>query len=163
MAVSRLRIKVGPNEFEGEGTLEAIREQFKLFVQLIGHELKAKSLASQLPSAATVDNPLQKVMRTHGNAVFSTMPTRAEDLVLLMLYGQKMLRNNTKVSGREIMRGLRLSGMPMKRADRILSKHAGNGAVEFSGSGRKRRYVIKPAGIERAQQVVAQLARAVAR
>ena len=92
-------------------------------------------------------------MRVKARVVSLTVPAKAEDVVLLVLLGQKQFRNNGRVTGAEIMNGLRQSGVRLPRADYMLRKHAGDGNVVMTGLGRTRRYSLTNAGVDRAQQI----------
>ena len=158
MGDSKLRIKFGEHEFEAEGPVDAVQDQFKLFSKLV-----APNSEAERPAAAAIEQPavppLQKIMQVRKKIAWLKVPARPEDAVLVVLLGQKQFRSNDKVSGVEIMRGLRQSGLRVPRADYILMKHNANGHVTWSGEGRGRRYSLTDAGVVRAQQIVRELAR----
>jgi hypothetical protein len=175
---TRLKTKIGENEFEAEGSPEYVREQFQAWQELV-------KLASTVPSKKTekpgsessgagdqdnkidppnVDADLSKIMRTDGRYVSLTARTASvHDAVLVMLYGQKALRNNDSVTGAELLSGLASTGgFGAIRLDRILDKLATDGDVMSFGERRGKKYRLTNTGIARARAITGELIQAVA-
>jgi hypothetical protein len=156
--VSRLRIKFDNHEFEAEGDEDFVQHQFERFRMLVAPE-------------RAVDNPVvdkeretavslaKKIMRIRGHILSLSVPARSADAVLALMLGQKQFRNNHRVSGVEIMSGLRDSEIRIPRADGILSKHMQDGYIQWTGSGRARRYSLTESGSTHAEEIIRQLAR----
>jgi hypothetical protein len=117
MAATKLRIKFGEHEFDAQGPVDVLREQFQLFLRLVAPQAE-KALAA-FPVADDT-SPLRKIVRMRGRIARVTVPAKTDDLVLLLMQGHKVLRKNNSVSGADIMDGLRASGAPVRRADKIL-------------------------------------------
>src|SRR5207245_1841612 len=103
----RLKIEVHGNLFEAEGDRETVNEQFRAFQEMIRMPAPAAP-----PVEAPADEPknpvdspaannsvpfneqdLTKLMQVQQRAVNLTVhPATVEDALLLMLYGQKVLR-----------------------------------------------------------------------
>lgn len=177
-ATYKLKLKIGTNEFEAEGPPEAVQAQFEAFKQLILDAAKlaplASTLAPGLSGAGHVTNPitpapsiddtgLTKIMRVDNRIVSLTVRARTiDDAVLLLIYGQKTLRNNDAVTGAEVMDGLTATGQRIERVDRVLTKAGEIGDVIVVGVGRAKRYRISNTGLTKAKQLAADLIATVA-
>jgi hypothetical protein len=169
----RLRIKIGAHEFDAEGAAEVVQAQFEAFKQLVA---TATPLAREpgrfaengggdgggsKRDLATVDSALGEIMKLDNRVVsFTVPPTSIDDAILLLLYGQKTLRQNDSVSGAEIMGGLQTTGgLGVRRVDGYLEKaaRAGTGTVIVTGEGRAKRYRLTNTGLAKARELAAEL------
>lgn len=162
MADYKLKIKVGPHEFEAEGPAEAVQSQFEAWKELIATTPRqtndstvtnAKQEESQRESTET---PLQldKIFRAEGRVVSLTAPPNSEqEASLLILLGQRHYRSNESVTGSEVMDGLQQSGYRVPRVDRILEGLATDGLVIRTGMHRATRYRLTNQGLARAQAI----------
>jgi hypothetical protein len=90
-------------------------------------------------------------------------PNSAEDAVLLLLLGQRLLRNNESPTGSEIVDGAeRTGGLDMGRSDRLFERIARNGDVIMIGERRGKRYRLTNTGISKARRIAATLIELVA-
>jgi hypothetical protein len=173
--VTRLKTKIGDHEFEAEGSADDVRQQFQAWQELVKmvastmpvvvHQpapndrtaLPAESKAS--PPNENVDTELIKIMRVDGRYISLTAkPPGIHDAVLVMLYGQKALRNNDSVTGAELLAGLATSGgFGAPRLDRILDKLATDGDVLSFGERRGKKYRLTNTGIAKARALAASL------
>jgi hypothetical protein len=172
METSKIKVKIGPHEFEAEGPTELVQSQFQTFKELVG------SMPTPIvpPNPAPVqqnqeikeqDNKtlraaLDRIMHVDGRVVsLMAMPSTPEDAALLILLGQKDLRNNHSSTGQEIGDGLEQSGQPVERVDRILDKAIKEAAVMKIGLGRSTRYRLTNQGLHKAltlaRELIAQL------
>jgi len=94
-------------------------------------------------------------MKTEGRTISLTVrPSSAEDAVLLLLYGQKVMRENDAVTGAEVMDGITATGgLAVLRVDRLLEKLARLGDVIVIGEHRAKRYRLTNAGIAKGRQI----------
>lgn len=167
MAENRLKIRIGDHEFEAEGPVETVQAQFAAFTELVS-SLPIRQEKPQPPAGDSTSGSgengggntgaapvnLDKVMRASGRVISLTASAASvPDAALLLLLGQRIYRNNDSVTGAEILDGLRESGLPVGRADRILDPLASEGAVITVGAGRGRRYRLSNAGVARAQDI----------
>lgn len=105
-----------------------------------------------------IDSALDKIMRVENRVVSLTVRAKSiDDAVLLLVYGQKTLRQNDAVTGAEVMDGLTATGQRIGRVDRVLTKAGELGDVIVIGMGRAKRYRLTNAGITKARQVAAEL------
>lgn len=172
MADYRLKIKIGDHEFEAEGPAEVVQAQFEIFKELVSNVPVSASIVPPHPppgSTAGVGNSengskvttapqleLDKIMRVDGRVVSLTVrAASADDGVLLMLLGQRQYRGNDSVTGGEIKDGLRQSGQPVERVDRVLDKLSADtsGLVITIGQRKGRRYRLTNAGVSKAQEI----------
>src|SRR5262245_32240450 len=136
---ARLKIKVGIHEFEAEGPSDIVQSQFEAFKDLIAYtpieaapypqiDAGKIEIAGTIPTvrvdAPQTDAALGKIMRVDSRVISLTArPKVPDDAVLLLLYGQKILRENDSVTGAEIIDGLTATGgLQLGRVDRLLEK-----------------------------------------
>jgi hypothetical protein len=179
-ATSRIKTKIGDHEFEFEGSPEDVKQAFQAWQELVKTVASSApppapdrpanvtgfvaAQAEAKPNPANVDSELTKIMRTDGRYISLTARTATvHDAVLLMLYGQKAIRNNDAVTGAELLSGLSASGgFGTPRLDRILDKIATDGDVMSFGERRGKKYRLTNTGIAKARALAADLIAAVA-
>jgi hypothetical protein len=176
---TRLKTKIGDHEFDAEGSPEYVREQFQAWQELVKLAVSIPAvtphiLATQPADGQPIppkndgsplsDQELVKIMRVDGRYVSLTArATTVHDAVLLMLYGQKVLRNNEAVTGAELLSGLgSTGGFPAPRLDRILDKLATDGDVMSFGERRGKKYRLTNTGSAKARALATDLITAVA-
>lgn len=167
----RVKIKIGPHEFEAEGSAQVVQAQFEAFKELVattpipttqpfspGREA-SDEIVPPKRDLATTDSALDKIMKVdHRIVSFTVPPTSLGDALLLLLYGQKILRQNEAVSGAEIVDGLKTTGgLGGGRTDRLLDKAARDGDVIAIGQRRAKRYRLTNTGLAKARQLAADL------
>jgi len=158
METLRIKMKVGEHEFEADGPIDVVQNQFALFKELIA--LAPKPAAPETPAQAPQEQnapapithiPLEKILKVDGRVVSLTARSETvEDAILLILLGQKESRNNQSVTGGEVMDGLKHSGYVMERIDRVMDKLASDGSIIAVGVHRGRRYRLSNTGLSRA-------------
>ncbi len=149
----RIRIKIAEYEFEADGLNDIVRAELASFKRLLPAGIRA-ILLNQGPEALPIADA-GKVLRADGRVVSMKVRDGAvEDVVLALLLGQKQFRNNERVTGAEIMDGLRASGHRINRIDNVVSRHAAGGRITVSGKGRSRRYKLTNPGVEKAHEFV---------
>jgi hypothetical protein len=170
----RQKLKIGVHEFEAEGPVAVVQEQVKRFMDLIASLPKEAVNPSPPPRLADLENPpslkpskpsatpdtdssLDKIMRSEDRVISLTVrPRSVEDAVLLLLYGQKILRANDAVTGAEVMAGITATGsLAVSRVDRLLEKMARDGDVIVVGEHRSKTYRLTNTGLAKARQLAA--------
>ena len=157
---SRLKIKIGDHEFEAEGPAEAVQAQFDAFKELIAQAPERKGLES-VERLQPVPVPkytsqlrLDSIMKTEGRVVSLTARANLlEDAILLIILGQKTFRSIDGVTGSEIVDGLKVSGQPADRIDRVITKLSDDGHVIITGVRRAKRYRLTNQGSAKAQEI----------
>jgi len=177
MDTVRFKTKIGEHEFDLEGPPEFVREQFVAWQELV--KLSVASPVLQKQSVATDTAPesqqapqkaddaeldFYKILRTDGRYISLTVrPATVHDAVLVMLYGQKMIRDNDAVTGAELLSGLATTGgYGTPRLDRILDKLAEDGDVMSFGERRGKKYRLTNTGSAKARAVAKELIATVA-
>jgi|SRR5579864_7574271 len=170
----RLKIKLGADEFEAEGPIQVVQSQFAAFKELIEARAAMPSVvipapapnadATTKPEATAINERLDKIMQLNERVVSLTArPGPPESSILLLLYGQKILRQNDSVTGAEIMQGIAATGgLAIARADRVLDRLATDGDVIVIGERRSRRYRLTNAGVVKARNIAIELLKIVA-
>lgn len=170
MDANKLRIKIGDHEFEAEGSAEIVQAQLAAFKELVSTATPVTRKAVSLEPSSFVDEEqqpqaqqpvangtvlaLDKIMRTEGRIVSLTArASSVDDAVMLILLGQKVFRNNDGVTGSEIIDGLRVSGAPAERVDRVLDKAATDGNIIITGAHRGKRYRFTNQGLASARNI----------
>ncbi|HLB86682.1 MAG TPA: hypothetical protein VJK29_03430 [Terriglobales bacterium] len=168
METSKLKAKIGPHEFEAEGPTELVQSQFQAWKELVAtfpqHIVAPVAPTVQEPAENKDDPnklphiPLEGIMHVDGRVVSLTaVPATPQDAALLVLLGQKDLRNNHSSTGQEIGDGLAQSGQPVERVDRILDKAIQEALVMKIGRGRSTRYRLTNQGLHKALSIARDL------
>lgn len=164
MNPTKIRMKIGANEFEAEGDASIVQSQFEAFKSLV--ESVPRQIAKSNDANATdvqqnqslSQTYLSKIMHVSGRVVSLTaLPTSTEDAALLVILGNKDLRNNPSVTGQEIGDGLAQSGRPVPRVDRIMEKALADAQVLKTGVRRATRYRLTNQGLVKAQAIADEL------
>lgn len=172
----RLKVKLGDYEFDAEGPHDVVQAQFQAFQEMVAalpprgsqpaqpltrpDDSSADTpLALKVSTDATIDQSLSKIMKVENRVVSLTVtPQSAEDAVLLLLLGQRLMRNNESPTGSELVDGVSATGgLEMGRSDRLMERIARNGDVIMIGERRGKRYRLTNAGINKARQIAANL------
>jgi hypothetical protein len=174
----KLKMKIGEHEFEADGPTEVVQAQFQAFRDLVmavatatpQRENRQQIEASQFqqgqnyrPGADSL--MLDRIMKIDGRIVSLTARASSlEDEILLILLGQKNLRENESVTGAEIIDGLQRTGHVVNRIDYKLDRMSeGQSATVITvGTGRARRYRLTNLGFAKAQEVAMTLVERVA-
>jgi hypothetical protein len=148
-------MKFGEHEFEAEGSNGVVLAELAAFKKLLVAQGKAIPPESE-PTRPPID--IEKIMRIDGRVVsLAVQRESVEDAVLLLLFGQRQLRNNNRVSGAEIMDGLRASRHRVMRVDHRLRRLVADGSINAAGRRRARRYALTNRGLQKAQDIAREL------
>jgi len=168
MDSTRIKVRIGDHEFEAEGPPELVQAQFEAFRDLIKSSpvqriespspTETTEVVSALTATASSHVRLEKIMGVDGRIVSLTaLPASTEEAALLIMLGNKDLRNNLTVTGQEIGDGLAQSGQLVARVDRIMEKHIRDALVLKLGLGRGTRYRLTNQGLTRALAIAREL------
>lgn len=177
----RLKIRVGPHEFEAEGSQEAVERQFELWREMVTSlPASTPEMASPPPppgvtgtgaavlplagsGTGTVTGPgaLDKIFKRDGRVVTLTvLPTgdrREQDAAILVLLGQQIYNTEDRVTGQTLLDGLKRSGMPVQRADRMFGDYMDTYVLR-DGIHRAVRYRLTNPGAAKARELGTALA-----
>lgn len=167
----KVKIKVGPYEFEAEGDKEAVEAQLAQFMELINKApatapLKLPAAATQKPEHPEVDPEIHQDPKLadavilcfrdeNGLISLNMLPKTkafAADSLLLLLYGYRVLKHQNQVLGGHLLKAGKQSGLQIDRVDRVLEAH---GEFILKGGARKgARYTLNNRGIEKAKDIL---------
>ena len=164
MGTTRIKVKVGDHEFEAEGPVDTVRDQFEAFRELISSAIVSIPQTPQNGSSQHTQDkvinqtfphiPLEQVLHVSGRVVSLTaLPASPTDAALLIMLGHKDLRNNVSVTGQEIGDGLAQSGRPVPRVDRIMDDALESALVLKTGIRRGTRYRLTNQGLTKALSI----------
>jgi len=164
----RLKIKIGSHEFDAEGPADVVNSQFQAFKELVASvpvvdaaprqpatETKQEHRQDDQHSMSGPDEQLAKIMKVDGRVVSLTSRAKSvDDAVLLILYGQRVLREADLVTGGDIMSGITdTGGFSVGRVDRLLEKAGRAGDVIIGGEHRRKRYRLSNTGLAKARAI----------
>lgn len=168
MDTYKLRVKIGPHEFEAEGPPDAVRTQFEEFKNLVGSAPPPSSKSGQKPDTQSVPNYTDVDVSGGLDQLFAVDNKRAlvslkfpphgkestADAAVLILYGFKMLLGKDDAPVSKLITALEQSGCSVKRLDRDAAKYLRESLIIKGGRGRGGRYRLANQGIRRAQELV---------
>lgn len=166
METYRLKLKIGDHEFEAEGPVDVVQEQFAAFKELIANIPAMTKTATppqpeQTPAADSAPLPhlpLEKIVKVEGRMVSLTAKCdTVQEAVLLILLGQMEFRSNQEVTGAELMDGLKQSGYMLPRIDKVLDRLSSEGSAITIGMHRGRRYRLTNQGKSQALSIAREL------
>lgn len=169
MADYKIRVKVGANEFDAEGPKEFVEELFRRFEALVSSkgstppvsQISKETNVSHSVDAAVSASPFTKAFHQEGNRI--SLIGRFEgddrelDAALLILLGHRELRGVDAVLADEMLYGLKQTGYPIERADRIMKRGQGQGLLSFSGVRRGTKYRLTVPGTAKAKELAKEL------
>lgn len=177
MDVYKLRVKIGPHEFEAEGPKDAVIEQFEAWKNLIASlpaavipetHLKPQPAPSgeespKLPANGPSREQLSHVFELdekRSSVTLRVQPTgdrRYADAILLVLYGYRRLRDEDEVPVTQLKGALASSGLTPGRIDRAAEPYRRDGLLIKSGLAKGGKYRLTNRGISRAEEMVTTL------
>lgn len=163
-----LKMKIGPHEFEATGSPESVREKFQAFREMVttlqsaavkGMMEGTKKSIEIIDGMLTTESQLAKIMQVNGREISLTArPQNLADAALLLIFGQKALRENDAVTGSEIISGLNTTGgYSFGRIDGMLDKMARDGDLLTFGERRGKKYRLTNTGLAKARAIAAEL------
>lgn len=173
----RLRMKVGPHEFEAEGTAEEVNQQFALWKELIAvvpvtapqpvpivAQTTTTPEAVQPAKPASADQPVPDIFDVDakkGTVSLRLHPpgdARDADAGLLLIYAFKRLLAVDQVLAGHLKEALEVSGIRVDRIDRTIGAYHQAGLLMKSGFGKGGKYALTLTGLQRAERLARDLA-----
>lgn len=170
MSIQKLKITIHGHTFDAEGDPAIVQSQFEVFKELVERIPEDQSVRTSVrgeENGASEDSAgrevgdveqaveeLDRVMKVEDRFVSLTVRSESvEEAALLLVYGQKKLRDNESVTGAEIKRGLEISGYDVERVDRIMLRAKKKGNILMFGKHRSKRYRLTNRGLRNAEQL----------
>jgi hypothetical protein len=174
METHRLKMRIGPHEFEAEGTEEAVDRRLDAFKQLIAQfgpqgkanppppaQNGAKGREAETPTEE--HNPLSSIFRVEGKAITLTArPSDREDALLLLLLAHKSFRGADLVPVSDLLAGIKLSGFTVERMDDVAPKLVSENLLLKIGQRNGSKYRLTTPGTQKAQALAESLMEKVA-
>jgi hypothetical protein len=164
METTKIKIRIGDNEFEAEGPVDTVHAQFEAFKELVSASPRQVPPRNNGGSVELQENksdphiPLENILHISGRVVSLTaLPASVADAALLVMLGHKDMRNNVAVTGQEIGDGLAQSGRPVPRVDRVMEKAISDAFVLKTGIKRATRYRLTNQGLNKALTIARDL------
>ena len=173
-------MKVGPHEFEAEGTPEEVNQQFALWKELIlGVPATAPATApAPVPAVAqatttheaaaqprtTSDQPVPEIFDVDAKKNMVSLrihppgESRDADAGLLLVYAFKRLLSVDQVLAGHLKDALEVSGIRVDRIDRTIGAYQQSGLLMKSGFGKGGKYALTMTGLQRAERLARELA-----
>lgn len=161
MDTTRIKVKIGPHEFDAEGPTEIVQSQFDAFKSLIDSaSVQVSSVArpntpptaTQVQPNAATDIQLDKICQVDGRVVSLTIKPESDAVAaMLIMLGHKIYRSNDAVTASEIKDGLEKSGYRVDRTDRVMQPLADEGSIIKIGAKKGTRYRFTNPGLAKAQ------------
>lgn len=167
MATQRLKLKVGPHEFEAEGDHDQVMAQLQIWQQLIAGSATA---APPMPHAASQEaggyDPIAKTdvrdleraelgkmfIHTEGTQEISLRyippsDTKEQDAILLILLGYRVLEDKPEILVTWLKAALEKSGLTADRVDRLATPLANDRLLLKRGRGKGGVYQLTNKGV----------------
>ncbi len=167
----RLRIKLGPYEFDAEGSRPVVEAHLEAWKKLIvtqplvhagGEPVLRPAALAELAAADERGPEIVRPDHRLNRIVLLAHPAgkrSAEDALLLILYGcqQHFGEEGRQARAALLNKSLAASGFPSKRIDRLLAHHIRNQLVATVGARKSTAYRLTSAGHKRAEELLADL------
>lgn len=180
MEPHRLRVKVGPHEFEAQGTADEVNQQFALWKELITSVAPAQTTTQPVPALApsTTSTDVQPSSTQHQDTetavpdifvadakkgivslrIHPPGESRDADAGLLLVYAFKRILSIDQVLAGHLKDALELSGIRVDRIDRTIGAYQNAGLLMKSGFGKGGKYSLSMTGLQRAERLARELA-----
>ena len=166
MDTHKLKMKIGPHEFEAEGTQDAVEKQFEAFKELVKSNPPAPDpapypkIVEKKNGGAGEDLNLDTIIKIDGEKASLTAHPSGQDpqgeAVLLILLGHKVLRAAEQVSGILLLGGMTQSGFQIDRVDRTVASLPA-GEVMRTGAKKGVKYRLTNSGVTHARAIASTL------
>jgi hypothetical protein len=168
METHKLKIKIGPHEFEAEGSEESVTAQFQAWKELVAAiPTKAPDKATPSRLSAVVEEIQTKdgyktatwdiyECPEEGMVTLKVQPTgeqRHADAVLLLLWGFKQTTGKDDVPVTKLMEALSVSGLRVGRLDRVMGDYLKEGLILKGGKAKGGRYRLTNTGAVKAENM----------
>jgi hypothetical protein len=163
--VTKLRVKIGPHEFEAEGPRDVVAKHFEAWKQLVATCPLGEGTAGPLLPRGDAGTPAAGDMarldifaaNTRRNLVTlrASLAGKAShaDAALLILYGFRRYfgADGQAVLATRLKEALAASGYLCDRVDRALARHVAARLVKHTGRRKGSTYELTPTGHQRAE------------
>lgn len=169
----KIHVKLGPYEFEAEGSEAVVKEQFSLFLDIARTPPPPPPTPppSELPigdkgNSGNGCNPIHSLTEDMLTRIFSVdqegqvslriLPqtdNRDADALLILLYGFRVLSDQMDVLSGRLLRAMKISGLTINRIDRAMAPN--NELVTRGGAKTGTRWGLNNRGVTKAEEIIA--------
>jgi hypothetical protein len=171
---NKFHVKLGPHEFNGEGSEEAVRERYESWLEVVkmmmastpappkhdehkvaGNE-SGNGNGGQPLDRATLDRIF--LVDTDGQVSLRVLPTgdqRDAAGLILLLYGYRVLSNQNDVLSGRLLASAHTSGLDVGRIDKVLAPHMD--LVSKGGIRAGSRWALRNTGVNRAETIIREM------
>lgn len=169
MDTYKLRIKVGPHEFEAEGPKDEVTAQFEAWKELIksfpetsranNQTLsKVAGVATEVrtPEGFTATWDIFNIDDKRKLVTLRVHPTGEQkfaDAALLILYGYRQANQQEEVLVTKLKESMEVSGLRPGRVDRTVAPHINAGFLMKAGLGKGGKYRLTNTGFAKADEM----------
>lgn len=164
MDVTKLRMKIGPHEFEAEGPRELVAAHFEAWKQLIAaRPVTEATVEPAAPRQQAVTPPgtprdIFMVDTARKRIILRVSPTgkaQDADAALLILYGHRLCfgEEGQAVLVTRLKEALAASGHPRSRIDHTLARHVRAQLLKKTGHRKGSTYQLTNIGYQRAEEM----------
>jgi hypothetical protein len=166
METTKLHLRVGQHEFDAEGPEDVVKEAFEKWRALVEKATEGPPMPAADTQAPQVEmearaSDLSRIFKEDERSVSVKFLPQTEqrdaDVVLLILYGQKILKQQDEVPVTVLKAALKQSGCPIDRVDRIVARYVSDGLLRKGGMGKGGVYQLSNVGEQRATRLIADL------
>jgi hypothetical protein len=163
MANHRIKVKIGPYEFDAEGDPDAVKQQYADFMTLVS---QAPSITPAAPNPVQPPPPAENVGKVDVARVFrqgdplslAALPRgdmANADGLLMLIYGYMKVLGEQGVTGTTLMKSAKQSGINVDRIDRALDPR--RDLILQAGNKKGLRYSLNNRGEIEAERLMRQL------
>ena len=173
-ATHRMKVKIGPNEFEAEGKTELVKKQYDEFIAIVTRSLKASAtvlLPDSLPQTEKKQDAVvgrSKLPHAILDAVFRkgeplSLMDRLKtdnadaDALLLLVYGHTEMLGPSDVTAATLAKSAKQTGVNVERISRTIATH--DNLIKISGAKKGTRYALNNVGIAEAEKLIIAIAK----
>ena len=154
---TRIHVRLGANEFDAEGPIELVQQQYEEFLALVsaGERLPVTRANVRL-SAKTIKAAFTSLCpATSVPLPVPSFSLDQPDFLLAVLYGALAISDISAVSASDLMALLKYKGLASdpERIDRLFSIHSG--LIRKTGIRRGSKYALTQEGVGRAERLIA--------
>jgi len=168
----KIHVRLGQDEFNGEGPVETVKAAYDQFLVVLANRLKEPlrngnghppepPTGEREPTVGKIDDALSQIFKLDGSGIVSLngLPTgqnRDADAALLVMLGFNKLRSINDVPVTKLIKGLTQSGITVERFDRIIGPYVGSFVIK-GGQRIGAHYRLNNLGLQKAEEIAKML------
>lgn len=155
----RIKVRIGDAEFEAEGPVELVKQQYSAFLEAISKAGQAPTPIRPIPPADTTLDGLSEVFKQDKDGISLLRTPKTDnpkaDALIVLLFGFLKLENEKAVGAPKLLKAATASGVGLDRIDRTIE--ARSAWIHATGNRKGKRYTLTNPGIVAAREMVTKL------